>query len=62
VWNWPGDAEHPSHDEYLREFLAASRSRGAEMWVTMPVVIVGAVILIVMASYVARARIRMHGN
>lgn len=27
VWNWPGDAQWPSHDEYLRQFLRASESR-----------------------------------
>jgi pimeloyl-ACP methyl ester carboxylesterase len=25
VWNWPGDAQRPSHDEYLRQFLRANQ-------------------------------------
>jgi pimeloyl-ACP methyl ester carboxylesterase len=36
VWTFKGDASHPSHDQYLREFLAAcraDRARWAVPWV-----------------------------
>jgi pimeloyl-ACP methyl ester carboxylesterase len=61
VWNWPGDAGHPSHDEYLREFLAASGSGRRGAWV---VGIVGAlgIGLAALAAFARRAGIRHPGR
>jgi pimeloyl-ACP methyl ester carboxylesterase len=44
VWNWPGDSERPSHDEYLRQFLRATTSArsGSVLWRWAALVAAGA--------------------
>jgi pimeloyl-ACP methyl ester carboxylesterase len=59
VWNWPGDAERPRHDEYLLQFLAASQSNPHGIRGT---VVAGAIAIGVVALSLAAWRARVIGR
>ena len=60
VWRWPGDAQRPSHDAYLREFLQVSERgpRRAELAWIVGISAGFGVALVALAVFVRRSRRR----